>query len=116
MSARAAKICNHKGCINLQPCPDHPKIPWAGSTRRANPLNKRLTEDPKIKVQVLARHRNVCHWCHRPGADQIDHVIPLAEGGRDVLSNLAPIHADPCSKRKTQQEAARGRSRGDRRA
>lgn len=114
MVTRAAKICNSPGCIELQPCPLHPKIAWAGSTRRGNPSNRRLTEDPKIKRAVLAQHRNICHWCHRPGADQIDHVISLAEGGRDVLANLAPIHSTPCHERKTQEEAARGRARNDR--
>lgn len=31
---RAAKICSNVACSNLEPCPDHPRIAWQGSTRR----------------------------------------------------------------------------------
>jgi 5-methylcytosine-specific restriction protein A len=31
----AAKICSAPGCPRTQPCPDHPKVPWQGSNRRA---------------------------------------------------------------------------------
>lgn len=31
----ALKVCSTPGCPRTQPCPDHPKLPWQGSTRRA---------------------------------------------------------------------------------
>ena len=37
---------------------------------------------------------DVCHLCGLPGADEVDHVVPVARGGDewDPL-NLAPAHA-----------------------
>ena len=69
------------------------------------------------KQRVAARRRVlrdaglVCHWCGRAGADTVDHVIPLSEGGPDTEANLAPIHARPCHVEKTGQESARARLR-----
>jgi 5-methylcytosine-specific restriction protein A len=52
--------------------------------------------------------------CHAAGrvvlATQRDHVVPLAEGGRDDDSNIQPLCED-CHRSKTQREAARARGR-----
>ena len=48
--------------------------------------------------QIRERNRrilaasNICHICGEPGADAIDHVIPLARGGTDDPTNLKPAH------------------------
>ena len=39
---------------------------------------------------------DVCHACGHDGADAVDHKEPLARGGSEDLSNLAPIHHRPC--------------------
>lgn len=40
---------------------------------------------------------NVCHICGHGGADAVDHVIALARGGTEDMSNLRPAHHDvPC--------------------
>jgi 5-methylcytosine-specific restriction endonuclease McrA len=40
---------------------------------------------------------DVCHLCGHPGADAVDHKIPLARGGTDTLDNKGPAHHDvPC--------------------
>jgi len=41
---------------------------------------------------VLERDRGICHLCGLAGADQADHLVPLAEGGTDDMSNMAAAH------------------------
>lgn len=52
---------------------------------------------PRHKVQarnarVVRDGNGICHICGHPGADAADHVIPLARGGADDVSNLRPAH------------------------
>ena len=35
---------------------------------------------------------DICHICAEPGADAVDHVVPLAKGGADEMWNLRPAH------------------------
>jgi hypothetical protein len=41
---------------------------------------------------VMRSHNGVCHICGQGAADAIDHVVPVAWGGSDDPSNLAPAH------------------------
>ncbi len=38
---------------------------------------------------VFARHGRVCVHCGDPASD-VDHLIPIADGGTDELANLRP--------------------------
>ena len=58
----------------------------------------------RIRKHVLYRDNWRCHVCERAGADQVDHVIPVAHGGGDDLHNLAAIHKS-CHATKTAREA-----------
>lgn len=44
------------------------------------------------RAAVFARDGDICWLCGRPGADSIDHVIQLADGGTNDLENLKPAH------------------------
>jgi len=57
---------------------------------------------------ILNRDDTICHVCGRPGADQADHIIPLAHGGADSTENMAAIHSEPCHREKTAREAHQG--------
>lgn len=74
---------------------------WDRSDRAA-----RLPSDWKRrKARVWRRDGDICHWCHEPGADAIDHKRP---GDDHRLANLAPIHQDVwpyCHQDKTAAEA-----------
>ena len=48
------------------------------------------------KARVLERDAGVCHVCGNHGADQVDHVIPVSQGGSHDDANLAAIHSWPC--------------------
>jgi|JI10StandDraft_1071094.scaffolds.fasta_scaffold111011_3 hypothetical protein len=64
------------------------------------------------RERVLARDGHLCQCddCARIEipleADQVDHKVPLWEGGQDVDENLWALNAE-CHKRKTKAEAAR---------
>jgi len=43
--------------------------------------------------------------CHGKGANSVDHIVPVSQGGGEEDSNLAAIHEYPCHAAKTAQEA-----------
>jgi 5-methylcytosine-specific restriction protein A len=103
----APKICSAPGCPNLQPCRTHAAEPW--QKRPGTPARLTGARAVRRRQRILGRHGRVCHVCGRRGADQVDHVIPLAEGGTDTDENLRPIHDQPCHRNKTREEAKRAR-------
>ncbi len=57
----------------------------------------------------LLKQSDVCHICGQPGADSIDHKVPIARGGTEDRHNLAPAHhnAPPhCNRLKGDREYA----------
>lgn len=103
------KLCSDPTCGKYQPCPVHGKKPFETSQRRESTASG--WQQQRDAEYVLYRDDTICHVCRRPGATVVDHVIPLAEGGPDTLENKAPIHAEPCHRIKSADEAARGRAR-----
>lgn len=109
-----ASPCRQVGCPGLRPCPLHPDPkPWADSKarRQANGLTLSSHAEAKRRARILRRYGALCHVCHEPFADEVDHVIPLAEGGADDEDNLRPIHRRPCHEQKTKEERRRGQAR-----
>lgn len=46
----------------------------------------------RIRAEVL-RASDVCWLCGKPGADSVDHLVPVSHGGDPYeRSNLAPAH------------------------
>lgn len=111
-------VCAKDGCPELASapgksyCEDHDPAPWrdARSRRPRDGAGSGWSEQRRAR-DVIRRHRGICHVCGEPGADQADHVVPLAQGGADALSNLRPIHSTPCHARKISGESVSGRSR-----
>jgi 5-methylcytosine-specific restriction endonuclease McrA len=55
----------------------------------------------QIRLIVLATYGGICHLCQHPGAQQVDHLIPvsLRPDLGWVVSNLRPAHGgknNPC--------------------
>lgn len=55
---------------------------------------KRLTGEKlqKLRARVFAHYGDQCWLCGGEGADTIDHIIPVIDGGDDSLDNLRPAH------------------------
>lgn len=97
----APKICSEPGCPNLQPCPDHRKVAWQGSTRR-----RRLPRGwEKLRRFVLNRDP-ICRICGQAVSTECDHVIPSDDHSLDNLQGVC----SPCHRIKTQKEAQEARS------
>lgn len=46
----------------------------------------------KLRKKVFDYYGDECWLCHQGGADTIDHIIPVVDGGTDDLDNLRPAH------------------------
>jgi 5-methylcytosine-specific restriction endonuclease McrA len=95
-------------------------MPWGNDSNRIVPSDWKTR-----KARVLRDHGRICHDCRHPDADEVDHLINVAEWVRQQLpgsahdyANLVPIHGDycptcdqRCHKNKTAQESATARAR-----
>jgi hypothetical protein len=46
----------------------------------------------KLRQRVFSMYGTECWLCGGDGADTIDHIIPVVQGGGDDLDNLRPAH------------------------
>lgn len=107
------KACLSRGCRNLAPpgqsrCDEHEAA-----------LNRLHNRDRNVKrgstpVAAAARRElkrtggAICYVCGgsgKAGDMRVDHIVPLADGGMDVGSNVGFIHHRPCHVEKTRREA-----------
>lgn len=110
--------CRWPGCVALlrgEPyCDAHARLvswqrpAWQG-VPTLKPQRTRSARWFRLRKAVLARDP-ICRACGERVSQDVDHIQPLAEGGRDVMGNLQGL-CRPCHKRKTAQEAARGHER-----
>lgn len=56
----------------------------------------------RVRRRVL-RGSDVCYLCGKPGADEVDHLLPRHKGGSDEVTNLRPVHKF-CHSRKSSAE------------
>ena len=52
-----------------------------------------------VRRRVLKRDQGVCYLCDQLGAEEVDHLIPVAEGGTSRMDNLASAHS-ACHRRR----------------
>ena len=64
----------------------------------------------RTRRRILRRDQGICCICGKPGADQVDHIIPVTQGGAEDDSNYAAIHSRPCHLAKSLTENAIGRT------
>ena len=93
-------------------CPKHERKPWATS-KRSQKVKLSGSAQQARRIRILDRFLNCCHRCGKvfdPADLEVDHRIPLSEGGADTDENCAPICV-PCHRTKTGEEAARAKRR-----
>lgn len=80
-----------------------PRPEWIGKRDDSMP-------PPRVRLRIFDREKGVCHWCKLPikvpaESWQADHVVAIINGGENVESNLAPIHAH-CHVEKTGRDVS----------
>lgn len=81
------KTCTH--CATPRPVDLKRQCPGCGhaSSRRPDTRARRL-----MRARVLTRDHGICWLCGQPGADTIDHIVPLSQHGADTDNNLRAAH------------------------
>lgn len=112
--SKASRPCKHPGCRQISAykgyCEQHKAdgVPWAQSA------DKRLFRGRKLQKErkILFDDQPLCVMCEAEGRVSVatirDHIIPLAEGGRDVRENTQGV-CSACHEAKTKDESKRGR-------
>lgn len=112
--SRGVTVCNERGCPELvgagaNRCPAHARAAWTGSTRRDATLTK---EWRRLRARIMRRDQGICYLCGKPGADTVDHKVPVSQGGTDDPSNLGAVHdrnAPHCHRAKSAREGRANR-------
>ena len=74
----------------MKPCIECGR-PSRGSRCPAHKIRNGSTRSWRsIRAGILARDGHRCQLCGRP-ANEVDHIIPLADGGSDVEGNLRAL-------------------------
>ena len=83
---------------------------WKRATPRPTPTGWQA-----LRRAIHRRDQGICQGCGQPVGDrwQVDHIVPVAEGGGDDPDNLRLLGVDCCDTHsdKTKAEAMRGRKR-----
>lgn len=106
MPRSAPSRCNEPGCPYLATirgrCDEHQRPAWAGRPSVRERYGLSGSAQQKLHQAVLRETGAICYWCGQPGADQVDHLVEVEDGGSKTdRSNLAPIHGDPCHLQKS---------------
>lgn len=110
---RAPKYCAEPGCyalVRTTRCDEH-RSGWNRAPRSASSKRTGTRQWKLIRAKTLTRDG---HQCQLRGpnctieATQVDHVIPVSQGGGDELSNTTSV-CKPCHDQKSAREAAAGR-------
>lgn len=107
--------CAEPGCRTLVSrgrCSTHERPAWDGRAPFEQRYGMSRSEWDTITQRILRRDEHICYVCGKQEATQVDHKIPVAEGGspRDE-DNLGAICATPCHEDKSRAERIRAAQR-----
>ena len=74
----------------------------AGPSAKTPRLVDVTDRSAEVRRQALRRARGLCQWCQTPGFPMLNgrvflethHVVPLAEGGIDIVANVVALCAN----------------------
>ena len=118
MPRRASKPCQHRGCPNLTStgyCDQHSSQAHSYDQHRPSAAKRGYGHRwRKLRQMVLAR-TPLCadpfeiHGATPVPATDVDHIVPLAQGGANAMDNLQAL-CHSCHSRKTvEQDGGLGR-------
>ena len=55
---------------------------------------------PPLRYAIIKAYDRQCQYCSEKGADVIDHIVPLAKGGADIIENLT-LACETCNAKKS---------------
>lgn len=102
--------CGVVGCHEMATkrglCDEHQPAPWRGRPSPQDRYGMSSGTMRSLKRKVMARDHGCCYLCGGEGAEELEHKVPVSEGGaaRD-LDNLGVAHRE-CHADKTRREAA----------
>lgn len=70
-------------------------------------MSEIISITPTLRKAVLAAWNGKCAYCLEATADRVDHIIPRAKGGDDIIENFAAA-CDRCNARKRDHILADG--------
>lgn len=77
----------------------------------------RVSLPAATRRRILERDEHICRACGGARCGnrdlEVDHVVPVAEGGTDHDDNLQALGAWPCHREKSDEERRRGLARRD---
>lgn len=117
MPSATKQPCSHPLCSVLVEggtggkCGKHrPQNGWQARPSSSDHLRPSSGRWAKLKAAVMQRDMYLCQSCQRNGIDkqgsEVDHVVPLSEGGTNNLDNLQCI-CRSCHREKTREESIR---------
>lgn len=104
--AEVLRVCATCGKIG---CTDHQRKAWQTSRRRQGVASG--WEQQRQAKKVMKLYNGCCYLCGRPGAEEVDHLLPISQGGEDRIENKRPVHR-LCHRTKTEAESRAARRAG----
>jgi len=86
------KCCAEPGCPILHPqvgrCAAHARPAWV---RRPGNGRRRYSYQHDKQSKAMRKAGTLCSYCHAEPMYQLDHEIPISQGGQDIPTNRRPI-------------------------
>lgn len=112
MPSKSKRPCKRNGCpevVDSGYCEEHSEqesAPFSDASRSEESRKRKkhygTKRWQKVRKRVLRRDP-ICQMCEKNPSKEVDHIVPLAEGGDDSMENLQGL-CSSCHSAKTIRE------------